>query len=283
MIMQSAILKMLARKALKGCWQTAMVVLFTAGIPVMAVQVYQAVIGKDLTAIAMTIMQQGDAIADIDISSYWSTALLPLIAALLSVGLNLGMQRYFINIIKGNAASYLTVFSRLSAFFKGLVVQLIIIIACLLCMAAVAGPFLLLVFAFPNFGYTGFARFLATVVPLAAMAFSLFVYFSFVLAEYALAEDGTLSALKAIKMSREWMKGHKKEFFFLQLSFIGWNLLSTFISTFLQTMFGGVIGMTLGMFLNLAVSVYITATVAVFYVVRSTGGINPVVIETPQE
>lgn len=50
--------------------------------------------------------------------------------------------------------------------------------------------------------------------------------FSYAMAPYILSEHPEIKAMDAIKMSKEMMKGHKGEYFILQLSFIGWFLLS---------------------------------------------------------
>ena len=49
---------------------------------------------------------------------------------------------------------------------------------------------------------------------------------SYAMAPYIIAEHPEIKAADAIKLSKEMMKGHKGEFFILQLSFIGWFLLS---------------------------------------------------------
>lgn len=50
--------------------------------------------------------------------------------------------------------------------------------------------------------------------------------FSYAMAPYILVEEPELSASQAIKKSKEMMKGHKFDFFYLYLSFIGWFFLS---------------------------------------------------------
>ena len=52
--------------------------------------------------------------------------------------------------------------------------------------------------------------------------------FGYSLVPYILAEDDKISAKDAIKLSEEMMNGHKADLFMLQLSFIGWHLLSVF-------------------------------------------------------
>lgn len=50
--------------------------------------------------------------------------------------------------------------------------------------------------------------------------------YSYALVPYILAKYPEVKAAEAIKMSREYMDGHKAELFVLHLSFIGWTMLS---------------------------------------------------------
>ncbi|MEG0177635.1 DUF975 family protein [Anaerorhabdus sp.] len=73
--------------------------------------------------------------------------------------------------------------------------------------------------------------------------------YSYSMAPYILKENPDMTILEAITKSRELMDGHKMDLFILELSFIGWILLS--IITF------GVVG--------LYVSPYLSVTIANFY------------------
>ncbi len=50
--------------------------------------------------------------------------------------------------------------------------------------------------------------------------------FSYTQTFYLMLDDPSLSPLEAIRKSKELMRGHKAEFFVLELSFLGWQLLS---------------------------------------------------------
>lgn len=52
--------------------------------------------------------------------------------------------------------------------------------------------------------------------------------YSYAMAPYIIAEDPSVGALEAISRSERMMRGHKMELFILQLSFIGWILLTAF-------------------------------------------------------
>lgn len=50
--------------------------------------------------------------------------------------------------------------------------------------------------------------------------------FAYAMTPFLMAEDPSLTAMQAIKLSQEKMKGHKWELFCLSFSFIGWHLLA---------------------------------------------------------
>lgn len=53
-------------------------------------------------------------------------------------------------------------------------------------------------------------------------------FYAYAMTPYILVDNPELSANQAINMSKQMMKGHKFDLFFLQLSFIGWIFLSIF-------------------------------------------------------
>jgi uncharacterized membrane protein len=73
--------------------------------------------------------------------------------------------------------------------------------------------------------------------------------YSYAMAPYLMADDPKLGAMDAIRASKQMMKGHKSRLFWLNLSFIGWALLSA---------------LTLGIG-YLWLTPYIEATTACFY------------------
>lgn len=60
----------------------------------------------------------------------------------------------------------------------------------------------------------------------AALVPSLIIQFGLSRVPYLLAEDDSIKPMAAIKMSWEMMTGHKGEYFMLNLSFLGWELLN---------------------------------------------------------
>ncbi|MBP5706981.1 MAG: DUF975 family protein, partial [Spirochaetales bacterium] len=91
-----------------------------------------------------------------------------------------------------------------------------------------------------NTAFKGFSQFVSAFI--AGFVGSLFVMlwsclfiipgiiaaFRYSMAFYILADNPEMSGMDALKASKEMMKGHKMEFFMLQLSFIGWFFLAPF-------------------------------------------------------
>ena len=89
-----------------------------------------------------------------------------------------------------------------------------------------------------NTGFKGFAQFgSACIAGLVGTIFimlwsCLFIIpgiiaaFRYSMAFYILADNPEMSGMEALKASKQMMKGHKMEFFLLQLSFLGWCLLA---------------------------------------------------------
>lgn len=73
--------------------------------------------------------------------------------------------------------------------------------------------------------------------------------YSYAMAPYIMAEDPNCTAMEAIRRSKAMMNGHKMDLFLLELSFIGWAILSAF---------------TLGLG-NLLLTPYTAAATAAFY------------------
>ena len=75
--------------------------------------------------------------------------------------------------------------------------------------------------------------------------------YSYRMVPYLLAENPDMDYRRALQLSTDMMDGHKMELFLLELSFIGWNILS---------------GLTMGILGILYVNPYFAATEAEFYV-----------------
>lgn len=110
--------------------------------------------------------------------------------------IELGENRYCIDLLtREHEPEFKTLFSRFSIFGKALGLQLL------------TGIFILL-------------WSLLLIVP------GMIAAYRYALAPYLMAEDPEMGVMESIEKSKELMKGNKWRLFCLQMSFIGWNLLS---------------------------------------------------------
>ena len=85
--------------------------------------------------------------------------------------------------------------------------------------------FLLRVRSWMHCAWVLFVTILTIIVRFLTIVGGITAYYKFILVPYILAENPSLSARDAMKLSRLMMEGHKRECFGLQCSFIGWKLL----------------------------------------------------------
>jgi len=127
----------------------------------------------------------------ISVLAIWS-----LIRFLLGGALKLGYRTFTMNIVDGNDAKFGDLFSKFDMFAKGFVMQLLSDI------------------------YT-FLWTLLFIIP------GIIKAYSYSMAPYILAEHPEMTANESITASKELMRGNKWRLFCLQLSFIGWHILSS--------------------------------------------------------
>ena len=88
--------------------------------------------------------------------------------------------------------------------------------------------------------------------------------YRYAMSVYVMADAPETPVLRCIRRSKEIMHRRKGELFFLELSFIGWSLLLSYVQSILNG-FGPVIGLTLGMFASLFLTVYTNCAKPAFY------------------
>ena len=192
-----------AREALRGNWVTAVLVCLVAGI--LSGTSFSSDININFEGgqpIQITLPEQYEEIL-VGVLGI-SLAFLTVIAVVISVvGLilggvmEIGKARYHLNLIDGAAARFEDLFTAFPQFLSALVMNLVrqVLVA--------LGTLLL-------------------VIP------GVMLVFSYAAAPYIMAQDPECEGLEALRRSRELMKGNRMELFLLDLSFIGWDLLSLF-------------------------------------------------------
>ena len=246
MVLGSFFFKQEARRALRGNWQPALVVTFFSGVFLTVSSVLQALWVPDPVVYASygLLDRFWQELTAVTRAEWAGLIVVNLLALLLSPALMLGCDRYFLNLLAG----------RDSGVREGL----------LGCMRIWPKALWLYV----QMGVRIFLWSLLLVVPgvLAAIRYSMAPYF--------MAQDPSISASEAIEKSKHAMKEMKLAYFSLIISFIGWSLLANVAQMFLMS-FGVVIALVAAQFMQVAISAYMNAACASFFLtVASEDGMN---------
>lgn len=266
----SSLMKFHARKALKGHWQTALLVSFSAGILYTIPQVTFLLTAEDLLAQLQAVMMQTQTLDAAFMGIYGSglgllTIILFGIAFLLSPVLALGQIVYYSNRMSNQPSQYKDLFSRLNIFFKSLVLNLNISLRTTLWAMIPMVPYIVICFLFINSMSANTLSFLASFTSMCSSVLGLMATLRYFMSTFIMANKPETGINQAIRESKSIMKNKIMQLFTLQLSFVGWRLLIIVGSSTLTVLFGSVISITASLFCNLVLSAYVTATNTVFY------------------
>lgn len=245
----SSNLRRLGRNSLAGKWQSAIIATLIYQICItLPALILDQVFGKTLAELYGNMYYDSsyefgaNVIAGISSSAEKVSTMSGVYVFLVSGAFTFGISLFFLNLFRRRHTEAAQVFSGFEYFFKTLGLF-----------------FVMSVFIF-LWG-------LLFVVPgiIAAIRYSQ--------AFFILADDPGKGIMQCISESKMLMRGNKGKFFCMELSFIGWMLLTTFavalVSNLLEAMIGaGVVMIVINWILNLAicwVMAYMTATEAAFY------------------
>lgn len=187
-------LKQNAKNALKGKWGSAILVTIIFVLITIAAAIISRLI-INFVGIGTLIMSRNIEIFPL---VYLGASVITSILELCIISpMTIGLFSYFLNLSEDNKPTVETIFDGFKKSFSNSVVMNILITI-----------------------YT-FLWTLLFIIPGVIKAYS------YSMAFYIMAENPDISAREAITRSKELMKGHKMELFFLQLSFIGWGVLAT--------------------------------------------------------
>lgn len=192
-----------ARAALRGNWPTAALVTFLAAIisaagggPSIEIKLnndrpLQITVPEEVSRFFLEVL--GVALPVVLMISM----LLLLIRVVMGGVMELGKARYHLNLMDGAEAQVADLFTGFPKFLPALVMSLIrdILIFLGMCLLIVPGVQLM---------------------------------YGFAMAPYILAEDPDCTGWEALQRSHDLMRGHRLELFWLELTFIGWHILSAF-------------------------------------------------------
>lgn len=232
MIISPYVFKTRALRALKGNWQTALLVSFFASLPYTVVQVFQATQLPDVSRMLSLEAAQA-AVAAVPAQTWMLLGLLGGLSLVLTPVLSLGCNHYFLERLHGREPGFAGLFARMGVFFKALALYLLIYVKTFLWSLLLVVPGIM-----------------------AAMRYSL--------APLYLAEDPSLGVLEALRKSKQAMQHQKLSMFMLQLSFVVWLFAAMLVEMLLAGM-SPVIALVASQFIQLAMATYLNASVAGFY------------------
>ena len=194
-----------AREALRGNWVTAVLVFLVAGllsgdsnspsfnfnINIESGQPVQITLPQELQNFLVDTL-------GLAMPLILSISLVLLVVRLALGGvMSMGKATYSLNLIDGAEAEFADLFIGFRRFYDALVMNVVSILAVLAASLLFVIPGIIL-----GYGYS--------------------------MAPYILAENPDISGTDALRMSRQMMKGHKWDLFWLELTFIGWEILAAF-------------------------------------------------------
>lgn len=182
-----------------------------------------------------------------------------LMVLVLSPVLTLGLINAMLHALRKKEFTYAIALSRMSCFFRVLGLQLLVVLKTLLWM--LPGMAVMIAGLFVPMELMGTVMFLGMV---GSMVPGIMASYRYAMAVYVMADAPETAVLRCIRRSKEIMHRRKGELFCLELSFIGWSLLLSYVQAMLNG-FGPVIGLTLGMFASLFLTVYTNCAKTAFY------------------
>ncbi len=250
MMLGSFYYKAKAKEALRGNWQTAMLIAFFSGILSTLLQVLQMVLlpsqaGALNAALSLeALLAEYKAYAEQVMAApqqTWTVLLMVALAALLfSPALALGCDHYFVRLHHDEDLGFAGLFSRFRLIGKALWLYVRIFVQVFL--------WSLLLF-----------------IP------GIIAAFRYSMAPYILAENQDITAGEALERSKAVMADKKMNLFGLLISFLGWTMLAMLLQTYLcEANF--VLGTVVGLAFQVWIAAYQNAAVAKFYCVNSEKG-----------
>ena len=281
MYIPSAFYRRKALDALKGHWQTALLIALIVNLPTLLMQGFSVYTGNDLAdrLQAFMVSASRDGVmtpqllldefnAILNSTGFWTIRGLEILAWLVTPCLALGMYKWLLDLLRGTEGPVSTVFSRMRIFLKAIGLQLLIILKVLLW--ALPGLAVMVYLLLPVFTSTNVLTQLSAVersynmtlpVLLLTAVPAVMAALRYAMSEYIMAEDSDSKILFCIRRSKELMLNQKRSLFLLAVSFLLWYLLEILVSSMLP----GILALVFQMLAGLALTVYMSGSFSVFY------------------
>ena len=303
MYFPSSFFRTRAREALKGRWQTALLIALVVNLPTLLVQGVSAFTGNDplnrLQALVISASRDGmlteqllvsEMSAFVRSTGFLVTRGLSLLAWIVTPCLALGMYKWLEDRLRGQDGPVSTVFCRARQFFRALGLDLLIILKVLAWMLPGIALYVASMIPLVRAGANPVRQASAlqslnmTLLPVMAAILvpGIMAALRYALADFILADKPETPIRACVSRSKELMKDNKKSLFFLMVSFLLWYLLEMLVSSMLSGLGSGVLSLVFQMLAGLALNTYMACSVAFFYLVQAEGVRSPAA-QAPEE
>lgn len=282
----SAAFKAKARAALKQHWQTALLIALIVNLPTLLMQGIAAFTNNDVIVRLedLFLRTSGNSAAMNALPEAVHAMLsepgiilitsLSLLAWLITPVLEVGMNHWILERLRGQELPVSAVFSRLRIFLKSIGLRLLIVLKVLLWM--LPGIAVLMLSMIPLFradpGSTEAVYSAVNVsIPLvylsmiAITVLGVMGYLFYAMADLILADEPEERVLSCLRRSKALMKGRRSVLMSLLLSFLLWYLLVILVSSFFEGIGGSIFALMMQMLGSLFISVYMLASEGAFY------------------
>lgn len=232
MLISPYVFKSKAVRAIKGNWQTALLVSFFASLPLTLMQLLQATRLPDLTRYT-SYEAMSAAVSAIPMETWTYLSIAGILALLLTPVFTVGCNYYFICRLQKEELGFKGLFSRMGSAGKALLLFLVMYVKVLLWSLLLVVPGIIAVIRYS-------------------------------MAPFYLAENPEIGVLEAIRKSKEAMKDKKTTYFMLEMSFLGW-LLGAMLCEMLLSGMSMILGLVVSQFIQLFMATYLNAACASFY------------------
>jgi len=203
----SSQLKALSRGQLKGRYAVAVGATFLTNLISLIV------------SLLVTVFAKSDSTASIII--YY---LITFIISLLTAVLGIGLVKFFLKLVKNETYQVSDIFWGFQSHpDKVILITIILTLVFLVCL--IPGMGLLFVYAVT---YSRIVFVLAMLAVIAGIVAMIIIGITYSQVGCIIADNSEYSVLEIMRTSKEMMKGQKGRYFYLQISFIGWYVLSLF-------------------------------------------------------
>ena len=273
-----------SRQVIKPNMQVLLLIALVASLPGLLANVVTVLSGNSLLSqyqqsidASMTVEELMGMMERYVSSGVWMAMTLSMAQAVLTPVLTLGLINAFLTLLRGGTVGVATVFSRMRAFGRSILLTLLLTLKIFLW--TLPGMAVMILGAF--LGESGFL-FAATIGFVLMLVLVILAAYRYAMASYFLADVPTTGPRVCIRRSKEVMRSRKWQLFALELPYLAGNYA---IYTLITLVIPGVIGTTVSLMAQLIFTVYIEGARCAFFehYVHPENALSPAAEKEPVE